>query len=160
MGEYGRKVSSFSFSHLLFILSHSIAPINLDRTGRFGLENFSLYFQFEGREGSRAVRARTVTSWNTQWHFWRLTSLVCTVSTGKNSVVRSGLCGHWASFGDVSKHMIWSLNLIFHPLHSVLASLPCRKFVPISKQPSAYKSTCISKRVAVIENVTYRSYFH
>lgn len=43
-------------SHLLFSLSCSVAPINLEEIGRFGWGNFSLQFQFGGRREPIGVR--------------------------------------------------------------------------------------------------------
>lgn len=45
-------------SHLLSILRSSITPINLERIGRFSLENFSFYFQFKGRRSRGVSRNR------------------------------------------------------------------------------------------------------
>lgn len=96
--EYGRKLTSFSLFPS-FILRGSIIPINLERIGRFSLENFSLYFHFERREGPGESEQEwcfieTQDDISEDWQAW------CgSVSTWKSRLVTSGLCGHEAYFG-------------------------------------------------------------
>ena len=136
----------FLFLVPIYYLSCSIVPINLEKTGRFSLENFSLYFQFEGIRVSRGVGTGTLSSWNTRWHFRRLTRLgwLSWCPLGKLELLEVVCLAARPASGDASElnDLVSKLSLSSSP--PIKSQFSLQTAVPISKEPSAYTRVLVT----------------